>query len=480
MNDLVVLLQERFSELVSWEKLKRKERLMISAFCYSLLISLIALPAKELWQPWASPFVIPAVIFLVLVLSFFLLHPWRSKDSFRAVLLLDKTLRMEERAITAWEILGRREKRAAELLVIKEAEEKLRGVDPRTLFKRQLIWHGISASLIFLLWLLFVWAGDGIHFARNFKASQPDAAAQKLREFSRDLQEKAISHGLTESLEMAQAIEKVAEERLTGKMDEKGLRENLAGMIDALRGREEARAKESNLPLAMATREGLLDLKAELETLRTTFLPDSARRQDKLGPAALEQLGTLPRLKGELGKDLLSSEKLEEKDLYRFLDRLEKGVVTELDHRTLLEIREFLGDLQKGIEGRETETIVGQAEQAEPGRPSQAERAKTKGIFPGDQYGTKGQPAQPLPSFDASAGTHLKGLLGEGKSGSLSFREEARGRKSEISQEEILASYRRQAEEELSSEHIPGGLKETIKKYFLSLGMAGSDGEERR
>jgi hypothetical protein len=43
--------------------------------------------------------------------------------------------------------------------------------------------------------------------------------------------------------------------------------------------------------------------------------------------------------------------------------------------------------------------------------------------------------------------------------------------KSEISQEEVAASYQRQAEAELNSERIPDALKETIKNYFLSLGM---------
>ena len=36
-------------------------------------------------------------------------------------------------------------------------------------------------------------------------------------------------------------------------------------------------------------------------------------------------------------------------------------------------------------------------------------------------------------------------------------------------QDEIIASYRRQAEAELNSERVPEALKETIKQYFLSL-----------
>jgi hypothetical protein len=44
--------------------------------------------------------------------------------------------------------------------------------------------------------------------------------------------------------------------------------------------------------------------------------------------------------------------------------------------------------------------------------------------------------------------------------------------KSTTSPEEVVASYRRQAEQELNSERVPEALKETIKNYFLSLGEA--------
>ena len=43
--------------------------------------------------------------------------------------------------------------------------------------------------------------------------------------------------------------------------------------------------------------------------------------------------------------------------------------------------------------------------------------------------------------------------------------------KSEVSQDEVIASYRRQAEVELNTERVPEALKETIKNYFLSLGI---------
>lgn len=468
-------LHEKFSVVIGWEKLKRRETLLVSALCYSFLFSLMASPAAALLPPWADPRIVPAVIFLLLTPGLFLLRPWRTGDSLRAVWLLDRTLGMEERAITAWEILGRKNKGVAELLVLEEAEGRLQGVDPRAIFKRRLTWQGISAPLFILLWLLFVFLDDGARLERSFKASQPSGAAAQMREFSRELRERATSHGLSESLEMARALERIAARRFAGETDEKGLQENVAGLADELRGKEEARAGKSDLSFTMATAEGLLDLRAEMEALRTALLPGSAKGQEGLGREALERLGGLPRLKEEIGKRLPSFEKLEMKDLQSLLDRLERQVAAELDRRALLETGEFLGHLLREMEAGENQDLIGKAGPMEQGRWAQAERERAKGIFPGDQPGTRESAERSLPPFKASAGAHLKGLLGEGRGGSLSFRGEPKGGKSEISQEEILASYRRQAEEELASERIPEALRETVKKYFLSLGMAGSD-----
>jgi hypothetical protein len=46
------------------------------------------------------------------------------------------------------------------------------------------------------------------------------------------------------------------------------------------------------------------------------------------------------------------------------------------------------------------------------------------------------------------------------------------GGKSALADSEVVASYRRQAEQELNSERVPEELKEMIKNYFLSLGEA--------
>jgi hypothetical protein len=66
----------------------------------------------------------------------------------------------------------------------------------------------------------------------------------------------------------------------------------------------------------------------------------------------------------------------------------------------------------------------------------------------------------------------VKGALGEGESSVLMFKGIPTPGKSAVSPSEVVASYRRQAEQELNSERVPEVLKETIKNYFLSLGEA--------
>ena len=471
MIDEVLLLQDKFSQLLRWERIKRREKIILSGFFYSVLASLILLTAKELFPSWVNPLSLPVIFFLVLAPGFFLLRPWGSRESLRTVFVLDKVLHLEERAVTAWEILSRKEKKAAELLVLKEAGEKLKEVDPRVLFKRHLTWHAFFAPPLLLFWLLLVWLDIGVHSGKEVKTYQSVSVAQKLKDFSYDLQERAKSQGLIQSLKVAQALDEVAEKSLRGEMSEKKLGEDLTGMVNKVEDMGRGAAEESDLPLATATTEGLLDLKAEFETLKHPLtLSQSARQEETIKSELLGRLGVLPRLKEAIEKGLLSIEKPGEKELDRFLDKLEKGVMAELDRRTLLEIREFLSFLLKGLEGKETHEALRETAQAEQGQLSQAERVKGMGSLPGSQLGTKGEAPLSHP-FKAGATTHLKGLLGEGKSGSLTFRGEFPSKGSTIPREDVLTSYRRQAEEELASERIPEGLKETIRKYFLSLGM---------
>jgi len=466
-----LFLRERFSELLSWERIKRREKIVVAAFFYSILASVAALPAKALLPSWVTPLSLPLVFFLILAPAFFLLRPGRSKESLQAVFLLDKALHLEERAITAWDILARKQTKPPELLVLKEAGEKITGIDVRALLKRHRTWHVFFAPPLLLVWLLLIWIDIGVHLEKGLGRTQLASVAQKLREFALGLEERARSEGLKDSLKVAHALRDVAEKSVRGEMSEKKLSKDLAGIV----GKIEVPVDQtvaSDL-FSMAPRQGLLDLKAELELFKSFAAPDAHGQEDRLGPEFLQRLSALPRLSEEIEKLGSSVEKLGGKELRRVLDKIERDVGTELDRRTLLEIKEFLELLLKGIGGEENQVAVHEAAPGEEDPLSRPQRIRRRGDLPGDQAGAKDQPPQaPSPSLKSGAATHLKGLLGEGRSGSLAFRGESAAQESKIPQEEVLTSYRRRAEEDLASESIPEGLKDAIKRYFLSLGMS--------
>jgi hypothetical protein len=466
MSDDALLLQRKFSELIRWERTKRRETVLLAAFCYALLVSLLLLPARGVLPAWFSPFYFPLVSFLLLAPACFWLRPWGEKDSLRALLVLDRALRLHERAITAAEILQRHDPSAVEQHVLSEAGEKLRSVDVKALFKRRCSWHALLAPPLLLVWLGLVWLDFGMDFGAP--ASRTASLAQKLKEFSQELRQKAEAQDLAETLKVARALQELAEERLRGQGNDKKLGENLAALEKRLE--ERAPGGESDSALGAYGREALSSLKAELEAIKGQLRPGSTIKEKEL----LDRLSSLPLLSRALEQGRSPMGGLAGQELQSFLDQLERSVAAELDRRSLAEVEDFLSLLLRGREAgdaRSEATIDG----GRAGEKRSADNAGGKGVLAGDQPGTRTQRAQPPPG-GASAATELKGILREGKSSGLTWRAETKPGESKIPEQEVAASYRRQLEEDLASEKIPHGVKETVKKYFLSLGM----GEEKQ
>lgn len=473
MIDEPRLLKEKLAEFLGWERIKRREKVLLSASFYSLLASLLVLPARGFLPAWASPYVLLLFFFSLLAPGFFLLNRWRERDSLRAVSSLDKALRLEERAITAREILGRSAQTASEQLVLEEAVERLQALDAPSLFPRRLTWQAYSALPLFLLWFLLVWFDVGIRF-ENDLARKSKSMAQKVREYSSDLLEKTKSQGLPESLKVARELDQVAERGLKKEISENKLRENLAGIASRIRDMGRMAAMGSESLSTATTREGLRDLKAELDALKESMAsPEMGKEGRGIDPDLLGRLANFPRLKGEVQRGLPQSERLDGKELRQFLEKLERDVARDLDRRALADAQEFIELLLEGDENQAGQKGQQLARAAKEGSAEEGERVRGKGTVPGDELGTKDRLGEAPPLAQTNVATHLKGILGEGKSGTFVFRGMPSGGRSKVAQEEVTASYRRQAEEELASERIPQELRETIRSYFLSLGMMG-------
>ena len=128
-------LREKFQDLQRWEKRKRRERLLIEAVVYAVLASLVIVPLRE-WLPRSVPVSWVAVsLFITIAVTLFALRRWRGWEFLRTLNRLDRELALEERALTAWDILCRRSNQAAERLVLEEAEARLENVELRSHFR---------------------------------------------------------------------------------------------------------------------------------------------------------------------------------------------------------------------------------------------------------------------------------------------------------------------------------------------------------
>ena len=469
MDDKAIL-GEKFSQLLRWEKRKRRENIVIEACLYSILASFLILPFRWLLPEAHSPHYIPAALLLVSLPGLFLLRPWGRREALRAVHCLDSALGLDETAITAWEILGRGEERAAELLVIEAAHARLRAVEPRALFKRRLPWHARLAPLLFLLWLFFAWFDFGARWEGGGKRSGAPTLAEKLRQFARELQEKAEAQGLAETRKTAQALREIADRRLREEIGERELKDRLAGLARQIEDRSRSGEGGADAVVPTGGKEALLDLKAEVESFKPGLAPGAPGGAGRSAERLRERLGSLPRLREEVERNSAGGEP-DPKELQSFLEKLEQALAQELDRRALSEIAEFLALLLQGDEGPgRPEPLYGRERGEE--EPS-GEETEARGNLPGEKPGAKDRLPQAAPPLRARALSQLKGLLGEGEGARLAVRGEAKARKSGVAEEEVLTSYQRKAESEIASEKIPASLKEIVRGYFLSLEMPG-------
>jgi hypothetical protein len=455
-------LRNKFSALLAWEKIKRRETILLAALAYAFLVSLALLPFRGALPSSLSPFYAPLVLFVVFAAAGFFRRPWRETDAARALAALDRELGLEERALTAADILMRDEADSAERYVLSEAGEKLKEVDVRALFRRRWSWQALAAPPLLLLWSAAVWFGAGADFAA--KKSGPASVAENVKEFAQELKQKAEAERLAESLQVARALQALAEERLGGKSSEEKLGENLAAIEKRL-GEKIAAAGGGDLDFAGRARDELAALRAELEALRGQLRPGGAALEKDL----LQRLESMPRLGAALAQGGRVGENMAAGELRSLLDKLEREIAAELDRRALADAENFLSLLLRGGQAGGAESQA-QIPAGRAGQKRADEKAGGQGEFAGDQSSARDRAS--APPLRGGAATRVEGMLGEGASSGFSWRGEAKAGASKISEEEIAADYRRQVEEDLAAEKIPPALKETVKKYFLSLGMA--------
>jgi hypothetical protein len=460
------ILQQKFTSLLNWEKLKRQREILGSLCCYSLLAALIILPFHAL-MPAVSRGWDPPLIFVALAPLFFFRQRWKAQDSAKALANMDKTLRLDETAITAWEILARQERSCAEEFVVTQAADRLKALQPKTFFQHQPSWRDYAILPLLALWLTLLWLDVGLPVNRDSRRPAAQVLAHQLREFSRELQERAKREGLGDSAKIGRELEKTAQKGIDDQVGDEKFKNELAGLTKKVETMGRPTAERQSLAGAESN-QSLKDLKAELEAARDLLgLPDAVKERRKSEQQWLERLSMLPQLKKQLER---GGQAMREDEIKSFLENLDKQVTGELDRRSLLEAQRFLEQLMKQRQDQKGDSDVQVAGRGQQDSPGAEEKAQSRSNLPGKEAGKKEDGYRSLPEFQAGAAAHVKGMLGEGNSHGVVFKAKPAPGKAEISQEEVLASYRRQAEAELNTERVPDALKETIKNYFLSLG----------
>ena len=88
----------------------------------------------------------PILVFCLLAPVFLIRQRWRLDDTARALARVDKTLRLDERTLTAWELLERNETRAAALMGLKGGGRETHGVRSEGAASTKLELAGLSGS----------------------------------------------------------------------------------------------------------------------------------------------------------------------------------------------------------------------------------------------------------------------------------------------------------------------------------------------
>ena len=265
-------------------------------------------------------------------------------------------------------------------------------------------------------------------------------------------------------------MEDLAQKSIEAKADEERLKHELAGIAKKIEtAGKPAAAGEQSLTAAQSEQD-LMDLKAEMEAVRDFLSSEQAKAAGESGQQGLDRFQRLPQLKRQLDSPGEHGRSLGQEELKAYLDQLENQLAQELDRRALLDAQRFLEQLVKKDQDDKTTSEMQIAGRGE--RPTEDDgEKKAHGSMPGDEPGGPTQVLEAPQERDRGPQTQLKGLLTEGERASLIFKGKASDEKSEVSQDELIASYQRQAEADLNREQVPETLRELIKNYFLSLGM---------
>ncbi len=460
-------LANKFDEILGWERRKRREETLAVAASGALALAIFCLPLNIFlpaeWLRW----LVPGAWFAILAPWFFYRRRWRRRDGVRAIAGVDKKLMLAERAVTAWELSRGSERSGAVLLVLQQAEAKLRDFKTRVELPRRLSWLTYAVVPLLFLWIALL--GFGFDRANsNGSALANRTLAHRLREYARELQEKARDEGLRDTLKLGQELEKTAQHSLAAKTPDESLKKELKGVAQKFETATGSKADKNPFSTG-ESEQSLKDLKAELEASRSLLQLPGTASGDLSDQQWMERLSALPNLKRQFDTADRGGQGMSQSEMKAFLDKLDQQVTSELDRRSLLDAEQYLQQMMKQGPGERGENYARSGGSGQEDPNAAGMREKSFSNLPGKEPGKSDETFRSLPEVRPGASTQVKGQLGAGESSSLLLKGTPTAGKSELPATDVMASYRRQAEQELNSESVPESLKETIRNYFMSL-----------
>ena len=460
-------LADKFDEILGWERRKRREETLAAAASGALALAILCLPLNSFLPAEALRWLVPGAWFAILAPWFFYRRRWRRHDGVRAIVGVDKKLRLAERAVTAWELSHGSDRGGTVLLVLQQAEAKLRDFQTRAQLPRRFGWLTYAVAPLLFLWIALL--GFGFDQANsNVAALANRTLAHRVREYAREIEEKARNEGLPDTLKLGQELEKTAQQSLAAKAPEESFKKELAGVAQKFETTTGSKAGKNPFSTS-ESEQSLKDLKAELEASRSLLQLPASAGGEVSDQQWMERLSALPNLKRQFDAADRGGQGMSRSEMKAFLDKLDQQVTMELDRRSLLDAEQYLEQMmrQGPAEKGESYARSGGSGQEDPNAAGMREKSFSN--LPGKEPGKSDETFRSLPEVRPGASTQVKAQLGAGESSALLFKGTPTAGKSELSATDVVASYRRQAEQELNSESVPESLKETIKNYFMSL-----------
>ncbi|HWP56784.1 MAG TPA: hypothetical protein VNL14_02735 [Candidatus Acidoferrales bacterium] len=471
MSASEALFRDRVAAFLAWEKIKLREKILIDALFWSLVLSLPALFFRHAIAPGAAFFLFPSMLFAAGVLWGYARRRWTASESLRALFRLDRRLKMDDRALTAWDVLERARRSAAEELVLEEAAARLGAFDPRDVFTREISWRAIAAPGLVFVWAATAWLDPSAGWMSQAD-SRVMAAARALKAFLEPVEEKAELEGLRQSVELARNLKEIAQRALRKEIGEEGFKRAVESAVERAQSIRPDGLSDLDAALFPISRAGLEDLGAEIAELKRQLGPLPAPGADKASDALVkERLGQFPRLEQALERlapGKTAAGEMDPQTLQSLLEQLDARLKAQLERLTQERIQEFAAAVLGGGEGDEARRLArdGLGERESGGGENKDRLGSLPGADPGEKRAGSESALRPT----SGGPSQVRGTIGEGERTRVKVKGQNPVGESKERIETVPANYRRQVERDLAREEIPDSLKETIKKYFLSLG----------